>query len=191
MTREKIIEKVQLCLDEVNGLSEGRTMLDPQIEGQLDSSAVSLLMLLPSFLCGPVSATPAVSNNILTLPSDFLKLGRVRLNTWDNYINIPLPESHPRMAYENYSVLKAHAGNPLAVIKTKDGGKSLYVAPTGELEEFTYVKRPSAAEVLPDDIIDMLSWHTAERIYRTHGEVQLAQVCRLHLDELVQNAQKP
>ena len=190
MTREQIIEKVQLCLDEVNGLSEGRTILDPQIEGQLDSSAVSLLMLLPSFLAGPVSDTPAVSGNTVTLPSDFLKLGKIKLDTWNNIINIPLPESHPRMNYENYLVLKAHANNPLAVIQKKDGVQYLYVSPKGELDEFSYIKRPEAAEDLDDTVIDMLAWHTAERIYRTHGEAEMAQVCRLHLDETIENALK-
>lgn len=192
MTRNEIIQKVQLCLDEINGLSEGQTIMDVQIEGQLDDSAVSLLQLLPSFLGDPVAPTvvPTVTDHIIALPADFLKLGHVKLASWKRDIVTALPMGHPRVMYEDYDYLRANKNNPLVAIKNEAGTKKLYVAPVedGDTVTLFYVKRPTAAETLPDKLIDMLSWHTAERIFTSYGEQDKVTLAKTRLNELIQTA---
>jgi len=188
--RKDIIEKVRLCLDEVSTLSEGTTIADPQIEGQLDDSAVSLLKLLPSILC-PIttpSPLPEVDNDIITCPSDFIKLSEVKLDTWYNSVEIPLPIAHPRTRMESYQFLAAMPSNPLVAIKKKEDGFYLYVRPEGSIEVFNYVKRPEKAEDLTEEVWDMLAWHAAERIYAAHGEERGAALCKGRLEELIKTS---
>lgn len=192
MTREQIIQKVQICLDEINGLSEGQTIMDVQIEGQLNDSAVGLLQLLPSFLGNPAAASPApaVTQHIVSMPADFLKLGHIRLTSWKRDIQTPLPMGHPRVMYEDYQYLRATPNNPLVAIKDEAGVKKLYVAPvaTGDTVTLFYVKRPAAAEALADNLLDMLAWHTAERIFTAYGEQDKVTLAKTRLNELIQTA---
>ncbi len=192
MTRAEITAKVQLCLDEINGLSEGQTIMDAQIEGQLDDSAVSLLLLLPSFLSDPVAPEAAlpITGGVITMPDDFLKVGTLKLTSWGVHIEKPLPISHPRVSYESYGYLKATPNNPLAAIKNEAGSIKILLAPVAESDsvELFYVARPEAAEDLADKLIDMLAWHTSERIFTAYGETEKSMAAKARLEEIVKNS---
>lgn len=190
MDRTSIIGKVQVALDEINGLSEGQTIMDAQIEGQLNDSAVSLLMLLPSFLCVTEHIEPTVTTGKFEAPTDYLKISHVESTGWDIPVTVPVPNSHKRVAMETIPYFKATPNNPLLIMEEKDGKKIFTPKPYADADVISlyYVERPAAAEDVDDRYIDMLAWHTAERILSAYSETQKVQVCRARLEELIQTA---
>jgi hypothetical protein len=204
MNRQQIINLVRAKMDEINPLDNGQTVVDPQIDAQLDNSAVSLLELLPSVLAHPVSDTtaPEVQNLIpnksvdVVCPADFLRLHRLRLNFWDRALTTLLPAGHPVEYRQDYYFIRANPRRPVGILYNIEGRDTIvcYPAPTGltlpDIHEFVYVKRPAYAQDLPDALIDMLGWHAAALIYSIHGQGEFASLANSKLTEMIQTKLK-
>ncbi len=207
MTRSQIIQVVRARLDEINPLDQGTTILDPQIDAQLDSAAVSLMELLPSIMAYPATASPTLVNHVpgisidIECPTDFLRLHRLRLGhvtdslkQWTRSVTDLLPAGHPKVDTQQYKHVKATLHKPFGVLKRgatdiitcyPDCGGSI---DDHSVAEFMYVKRPvdpitnqPKAEVLNDNLIDMLAWKAAEVIHSIHGQGNFAEMCRNNL----------
>lgn len=192
MTRDQIKAVVRAKMDEVNPLDQGTTILDPQIEAQLDYAATNLLETLPSILALPVVASPLPepANLIEDLsvdvpcPTDFLRLHKLKLDHWNRHISDLLPANHPRIDLQIYKHLKATINKPAGVL-SHNGTVDIVTCypPTGEtagandVSEFIYVKKPDNAEALDDSLIDMLAWHASGLIYSIHGQGEFAKLC--------------
>ncbi len=203
MDRADIIEAVRAKLDEINPLDEGTTIMDPQIDAQLDAAAVDLVETLPSVLAYPIEAEymPEPENLIQDLsvdipcPSDFVRLHKLRLEHWTRSIYELLPPDDPKILLQDYVHMRATMRRPFGVLTRGDGVDIItcYPPPEGEdnliyveVSEFMYVPLPSAAEELNDGLIDMLAWNAAGIIYGIHGEPALAEAARGKLAEMIQ-----
>lgn len=195
MTRNQIIEKVLAKMDEMNTISEGATIVDYQVASELDSSAVELMTILPPHLCNPSSTSPTVTNGMITCPNDFLRIAELEMSAWDKSLTSLVLSNDPRVTYSLYNYYKPSAKYPLAVLKNTAGATAPFykikVEPwtAGDtVVTFTYIKRPSAAEVLDDSLIDLFSWLCASRVYRVHGEHDMAKNCEEKFISMVQTA---
>lgn len=205
MTRANIINVVLAKMDEVHPFDQGETITDVQIGKQLDSSAVSLIEMLPSVLANPVSADPlpTVTNYSegfsldLTCPSDFVRIHRLKLTEWTRPVIELMPDGISLLYQQDYDYIKATIRRPAAALYRKDGTEYItcYPAPdaeptAGHVDEFVYVKKPTAAETLSDDLIDMLAWHCAAVIYTISRQGEYAQVCYARLNEIISSKLK-
>lgn len=151
-----------------------------------------------------VKYTPAVENFIpfnkadIVCPDDFLKIHRVRLDYWQKPIYNLLYDQHPKVVMEDYRYIKSTPLKPTGVLYAysevvEDELKETYhieCYPVGgeapQVEDFMYVRTPNTAEELHFDLMDMLAWHTAGRIYAIHGETNNTTLCSGKLKELIQ-----
>ena len=204
MNREAIIEIVRAKMDEINPLDQGTTILDPQIDAQLDAAAVDLIETLPAVLAYPVEAGPVDPENLvddmsidIPCPDDFIHLHKLKLSHW----TIPIYHvTHPddqKVLLQNYKHLKATIRKPFGVLTSKGDNYVITCYPPPEsnityaqVEEFMYVASPLAAEELNDNLIDMLAYNAAGIIYTVHGQPQLAELCRAKLAEMIQKKNK-
>ncbi len=184
MTRNEILAKVMSRMDEVSEFSSGQNVVNYQVEKELDDAAVELVSILPVHMAFPVSATPSLSGGYIECPSDFLRLSTLALSSWDKKVTSCALPGDIRESYQMYDYLASDTKNPLAVLYNTAAGNyriKVYPSEDGEyedsLDEFTYVQRPSAAEDLDDALMDMFSWLCAARVYRVHGEPELAAIC--------------
>lgn len=198
MTRNNIIEAVKAKLDEIHPLQAGGTLVDPQIDKQLDDAAISLIEMLPSALARPieplsfpgnVNYKAGVSIDV-ECPADFVRIHRLRLTHW----NIPVTELQPdtgRLARSQlYKYLQGTENNPVAALYTIGAQEVIRCYPPPQedvqcVEEFIYVRRPNVAEDLDDSLIDMLSWKAASVIYMIHGQADASSACMNRLTMLV------
>ena len=210
MTRNEIIELVKAKLDEVHPLQAGQTIVNPQIEQQIDGVAVSLVEFLPSVLAFPVSAsdTPALLNYVpgmsidVQCPADFVRLHRLRFAHWMRPVVGLSPDGTKLLYQQDYDYLKSTVRRPSAALYTKDNTDFItcypgprpaddpdcltdYPNPGDALVEFVYVQRPAAAEDLHDDLIEMLAWKVAADIYLIHGQADASTMCSQRLSSLV------
>ncbi len=197
MTRSAIKDIVRAKMDELHP-GEGETIQDAQIEAQLDASAVLLVEVLPSRLAYPVSASPSLDNEVdglsvdVVCPADFIKIHRLRLEGWTNHVT-RLAEDTERIHQEQgYDMLRATVRRPVGVLSS--GGAQYHITcypakgdGTDSIEDFMYVKRPTAAETLNDNLIELLAWQTAASIYLIAGQVDMSGACTQKLTTLIQS----
>ena len=205
MTRSQIIALVQAKMDEVHPFAQGETITDVQIEKQLDVSAISLVEMLPSVLANPTSASPMPDTSNfkesfsidIKCPADFIRLHRVKLDAWQRPVVELYPDGDKLFYQQDYDYIKATIRRPMAALYRKDGFEYItcYPAPaeapeSGHISEFVYVKSPTAAETLPDNMIEMLAWKCSANIYSITRQSDLAQVCDARLNEIIQSKLK-
>jgi hypothetical protein len=209
MTRANIIELVQATMDEVHPFDQGETITDVQIDKQLELSAVLLMEMLPSVLANPTSATVGtltVSNHTsgvsldIKCPADFIRIHRIKLLDWVRPVIELMPDGIRLLYEQDYDYLRATIRRPKAALYRKDTFDYItcYPAPVipetdppaSYISEFVYVQKPTAAETLPDDLIEMLAWKCASKIYSISRQADLAQVCDARLSEIVQSKLK-
>ena len=194
MTRDQIIAIVRAKMDEINPLDQGNTIKDPQIDAQLDFATINLMETLPSILAYPVEETVDAENLIEDLsidvvcPSDFLRLHKLKLFSWNRSIYSLLPADHPRIDLQIYKHLKATVNRPVGVISRSADGDIITCYPPPDdtlyvVEEFLYVRRPENAQSLNEQLIDLLAWNAACIVYSIHGEGNFSKLC---LDRLAQ-----
>jgi hypothetical protein len=195
MTRNQLIEKVLARMDEMNTMSEGATIVDYQVEAELDNSAVELMTILPPYLCAPSTATPAVTAGEIACPTDFLRIAELKMSGWDRPVSSLIPINHQRVTYSLYDYYKPSAKYPSGVLKNTGSSSGamfkIKVEPwkTGDtVATFIYVKRPANAEAIPDELADIFAWLCASRVYRVHGEHDMAKNCEEKLVSLVQTS---
>ncbi len=189
MTRDQIIDAVRAKMDEINPLAAGTTILDPQIDAQLDNAAVALVDALPSILAHPEDAGAVDAKNLIedlsvdvVCPSDFVRLHKLKLTHWNRTVSDLLPANHPQVDLQIYRHLKATANRPVGVLSRDENGYIITCYPPPDdllyaVEELLYVKKPANAQALDDDLIDLLAWQAAGTIYTIHRQAELAGVC--------------
>jgi hypothetical protein len=200
MTRDQIKAIVKARMDEINPLDQGTTILDPQIEANLDFAAVNLLEALPSILAHPVPGSPIPTNLIpnysvtIPCPSDFLRLHRLRLPNWNRSISELLSDNDPAVDLQFYKHLKATVNKPIGVLVRGAAQYNIICYPPddipGTVAEFLYVAKPANAQALNDDLVDLLAWNAAGIIYSIHGQGENANLCTQMLQGLIQAKMK-
>ena len=193
MTRDEITQTVKARMDEISP-TEGVTILDPQIEAELDNCANQLVEMLPSWLCNPETGVPTITTHtadesvVIQCPLDFVKIHRMTLSNWTRPIFSARRYAETERRLENYEHIRATERTPWAMyisdtmLECYPGGRS---QPT--VTEFSYVVRPDNAEDLADNMIDMLAWLVAAKVYAVHGEGQLSELASAKLKELIES----
>ncbi len=204
MYRELIIEAVRAKMDEINPLDQGETIVDPQIEAQLDGAAIDLLEKLPSILCSPVVAEDVEPENFIAemsvdipCPANFIRLHRLRLGNWVRGISDLLPQNDPQVLLQDYKHLKATIRRPIGVLSRNVDGDVITCYPPPdvvyanevEVAEFLYVDKPDDVEEMlsnKPDLLEMFVWNCAAIVYVIHGQGANAEACNKKLVEMIE-----
>ena len=197
MTRSELIEKVATVLDEINPLEQGETIANQQIDKQLDGAADSLVRMLPSSIAFPETGTPTVRNFIadfsveLECPADFVRLHRLKLKDWIRSISSLSPDGDQLLLKQDYKYVKSTFRRPMASIHNEDGTDIITCYPPpeesgDEVVEFLYVKKPSNAQSINTELMDMLAWHCAGIVYSVSGQSEHAELCRNRLAAMIE-----
>lgn len=210
MTRTQIIDLVRAKMDEIHPFAQGDTIVDPQIDAQLDSAAVKLMEGLPSVLAFPVSATVgdlSVTNHIseysldIECPDDFIRLHRLKLTGWTRPVIELIPDGSRLLYEQDYEMIRATVRRPKAALYNMGGVDyiSCYPAPeipdpvppgTVYINEFVYVQKPDAAEDLNVALMDMLAWKVAGEIYAIARQKEDALMCYERLNLIISDKLK-
>lgn len=192
MTRTEIIEAVKAKMDEVHPLDAGVTIVDPQIDKQLDQAAKSLLGMLPVSLCDPIKGGPGSTNfenypfeidkkeryTEIKCPDNFYRLYMLRLKGWHKGITSLLPP--------NSYIRRTTSRTPYGIYYNAGGDQYIKCyPPSAEVEDFLFIAEPGAAETLDDGLLEFLAWHTASVVFSIAGQDKEAQSCSVRLMETI------
>lgn len=170
MTIDSIIKKVRLCFDEYSTTNDfENTSMDDIIKDKIGDAIRWICLYAPSELLGGSNSsdtgalkdveTNATSDGVfqIALPTDFLKLVRVRVSGWGKVIKEPIKEDSGEYLCGTNSVSSPTKDRPQAAIIEKSK-KILEVNPAtkGDVVEYTYISdlssNSSSATSASDDV---------------------------------------
>jgi len=201
MTNEQITDLVLRYMDDVSPDIDNDIIVNvvhPLIPSHIDYAALRLLEILPVFMQSTYTPTslPAIPEQksdylLLQCPSDFIKLGRVKLPGWTRAVSHAYNEYSPGSQAQSFRYLGGTNLRPTAVLVQVDGGKyALELRPVSGgtyPDVFMYVKKRKANE-LEDQLIDPLVWLIAARLFDSMQNPNASKICMQQLTNYIQGA---
>lgn len=168
MTVGEIINAVRWCFDEEqtdsadfrNASGNDCTLMDNIIKSKIGDAVRWISLYAPSDILGGSdtasintgimtdatmypTAISGTTGGMLTMPSDFIRLVRVRVSGWHRAVKDPIAEdSDEYLQLRDVNGAEATADRPMAAIIDK-ATKEVEVWPTGSSAEITYISEPS------------------------------------------------
>lgn len=195
MTRENIIKQILLRIDEISPFQDADIIDNNLIDGLLNETAEDVLMKLPLHLL-PTSTPGSWQVQIddylmiITLPSDFLRLIKLKLSGWNKPVNELLPEEHPKFQLQyNNKYLRGTVNRPIAFIvnSTTNASKQIFAfgkGTTNAVSQFYYCKK-LVAELIPDNILEPMFYMGAFKVLVAMEKPEVAKVAMTQFENFV------
>lgn len=207
MTREELIKKVALKMDEISSSDDvivpvnagDNNPLYTQINSLLNESINDVLMKAPVYRIKQSVKSlskPSLgrtkgdlrSTAIFTLPEDFLRLVSIESGSWNRPISDLAYEGDEVSKRQHNKFLVAKSDKPVGVLcRNTTGGLSITCYsfdPSANVSAtLFYVERysgdtDSVSEVNLDDyMIDIVSWACAGRVFAAQGDMNKGKIC--------------
>lgn len=190
MVRGELINAVKTKVDEVAPADEGVMFMqssddkpvDNFVDGLLDESAKEVLMFAPSskldgVLCTDVPHGDKDGSGYVFLPDDFLRLLEFKMAEWKISVCDFVEKDSPVGRMQGNKYLRGGVCKPVCVLGRREGRRVLeyYSVRKHEVEHFVYVGLV-AAEDVPVDFQDVLSWWCASRVLQIAGKANESQM---------------
>lgn len=208
MTRANIIKKVKVKLEEFSNFENQsfvlgddplKKPLDSYIEETLDEATREVLMVVPLWLLSKQakSILPRVRviddiygrHGEIELPSDFVRLVNIKLNSWNREVNDGLnliSHSHPRYKEQRNPATRGRLDKPVAVLC--NGKMELYGAAAGdEIEYFAYIPETKAEEA-DNSLVEFIVLNTAIKIMGIFDDIDGAKLLQEQLNDKIKIA---
>jgi hypothetical protein len=204
MTREELIKKVALKMDEISSSDDvivsvnagDNNPLYTQINSLLNESVNDVLMKAPIFrLHGHVetlstSDTTEIFNSrkaaIISVPDDFLRLVSISDKAFQRPITVLAIEGDDIDKKQHNKHLVAKAAKPVAVIGNSASGRTIVCYSYGSDDNVSpsmlYIKRYDS-ESMSDDanldeyMVDVVSWVCAGKVFAAQGDIAKGKTC--------------
>lgn len=194
MTRENIIKQILLRIDEISPFQDADIIDNNLIDGLLNETAEDVLMKLPLHLL-PTTTVPymsVVTEAILTkfqLPTNFLRLIKLRLASWIKPVNELLPEEHPKFQLQyNNKYLRGTVNRPIAfIVNASTSDKQVYCfgkGATNTISELYYCKKTDPDQ-MPDNILEPMFYIGAFKVLVAMEKPEVAKVAMTQFENFV------
>ena len=206
MTREELIKKIALKMDEISSSDDvivpvnasDNNPLYTQINNLLNESVNDVLMKAPIFRLHDhveVSSTSTPGETfdksrkiaIIAVPSDFIRLVSITDTAFQRPIVELAIEGDDIDKRQHNKHLIAKSAKPVAVIGRGDSGRIIicysYDVSATPNPTLSYIKRydndkdTTAETGLDDYMIDLVSWVCAGRVFAAQGDMNKGKIC--------------
>jgi len=165
------------------------------IEAELDACYRLMLEMLPTDMLKLTKVVINLDTNEsyseITCPTDYIKMARVKLSSWENDCTKAIKEGSNKHFQQYFAFLKGTWVQPTAVEIKQETGYSLQLRPPmldtkkhKPVATLHYVKLSNMTE-LDRYQVDALAWITASKVYSITGEGDLAKLCNEHLNLMI------
>lgn len=206
MTREELIKKVALKMDEISSSDDvlvqvtdsDNNPLYTQINGLLNEAVNDVLMKAPTYrlhtqtveykecdINGIFNDTRKVA--VITLPSDFIRLASISDESFQRPIVDLAISGDDTDNRQHNKYLVAKNSKPVAVISGGSGKRTITCYSYGTSDSpspvMLYIKRydndrdTSAETDLDEYMIDVVSWVCAGKVFAAQGDVNKGKIC--------------
>lgn len=201
-TRDNIIRKAYLCIDEVYPDSTNQDMPAFNIDEFIDQAARIVIMLAPTRALG--AGTDMLKHEeleiettddgmaVLSLPSTFKRLISICANEWPHSVNVALDSDSPKYLQQGNKVLRGSLQRPVVFLlegNTKMEVYSVKKMPIAidSFKEFKGLLFDKVDDNYPEKLHDITAWKTAELVLSTFNNIEAAQMCQNHVQEILQS----
>ena len=187
MTRDDLIDKIKVKMDEITPFDDGVTFAGTDIkpivsyiEDYLQSSCDDLLMICPLYLCGKtefdgdITDGETLNNRIigeLEVPDDFLRVHTVKMSGWERPVHISIGVEDADYQFQLNPYTMGGSAKPV-IVKTPEL-LYLYSYLDGDTcSEKTYVARVDMTDStidINDSLINPLCALVAANVYGVFG----------------------
>jgi hypothetical protein len=185
MSRETIIKKALVCIDEV---SQGADVYP--VDKFVDEAIRYVVDYLPLYRLGEGASLDtssfSVSHGVVSmpLPADFGRLISFKMEDWKRRAEI-ISEESPRYRQMSNKVLQGNPSRPIVAVCRNKGVLEAYTTKMKDATaEGTYM--PYDAEMFSSYMEDVAAWKLAEIVLMAISDVNNAQVCGTRVIELMQ-----
>lgn len=192
MTRQELVNMVKTKVDELSPLDgeivafglQNDKPVDSLADGLLDECAQEVLMKAPSLKVegteeGGVSAQGNKDGSgYVVLPEGFLRLLEFRMSEWERPVTVAAEAGSETALMQGNRYLRGGLCKPVCVYGKRGGANVLEyytVKKSHVIDRFVYVKE-CAAENVPVELQDVLTWWCASRVLQIFGNVNGAQL---------------
>ena len=207
MTREELIKKVALKMDEISSSDDvivpvnasDNNPLYTQINNLLNEAVNDVLMKAPIYrlqsqtsLCSNVPTIVELFNNTrkaakISLPEDFIRLVSISDDAFQRPIVDLAFEGDVVDKKQHNKHLVAKSAKPVAVLSNTNGGRHIYCYSYDSSDSpnpsLLYIKRydndkeTSADTDLDGYLIDLVSWVCAGKVFAAQGDINKGKIC--------------
>lgn len=202
MSRDSIIKKAYLCIDEVYPENNNYQDMDLFNVGEyLDQAARIIVKIVPIRALGPGVDLKKEDIDItihddgaceVTLPSTFERLISVQAHDWAYPLTMAFDGDSPKYQQQYNRVLRGTKHRPIAFLV--NGGEKLVLYSTEKttvandaIKEFRGFMFESVDDNYPTRLHDITAWKTAELVLSAMNDVPAAQICQAKTQEILES----
>ena len=187
MTRTELSEIVKSKIDELTpfdgGLvlitapgNTGNNPIETYIDQFLDESSKETLLeashhVLPLTVLSTIAYDLTNKKATITLPTDYLRVGYLKFSSWYQSVYSALYPGDPDYLKQFNRWLRGSKVRPAATWVNEAGiAKLICYGVTSNTGNEAYYVAETAAEDMPDKLIDSLTWHCASQTLQVFGK---------------------
>ena len=193
MTRNEIINKVRVCMDEISPFENIEVINNPMIDSLLEDTANDLLLIVPepevagllkSMLGLTLSTNTSKGYGHIELPSNFLRAFNLKFSQWERPVTTFMNTTDPSYKLQWNKFTMSRGVKPIAYITTLDY-EGVYFnrieyfgmpeASSQTLDYGSYVNRVTDVGDISDNLIDPLCWLVASKAFSIIENQQASQ----------------
>jgi hypothetical protein len=197
MTRQEIIQRIFIKMDEASALEVGASIEQPQIDSILNEATIKTLLLVPVRLLFKDSKTitadgTAINNETgyFTLPDDFVRLVVLQMKVWEKPVHQHLTPAHELYAFQSDPFSRGSTTKPLCFINVGASGAILeyYSVKNNDhtVKTFRYMDNVEPEEISDTQLLNCVEWQCASMVFGVYGRGDASQYCMKMLAEIIQ-----
>lgn len=200
MTREELIRKVALKMDEISSSDdvivsvgiEDNNPLYTQIDNFLNESVNDVLMKAPIYRLYDCLGTASAESDadfatgrvvaFFSVPRDFLRFVSIEDDLFQRPIVELSIEGDDVAKRQHNKFLVARKAKPVAVISTSDSAGRIITCYSYDKEDkprptMTYVRQYYGNDLLNEYLIDIVTWVCAGKVFAAQGDLNKGKLC--------------
>lgn len=192
--RKYIIAKALRCIDEVYPDDNDANGPHFPLEEFIDEAGRRVLLAAPlhaipnrAALTECVLRPHADGSGEIDLPGDFLKLARLRMESWQRPVLATIPEEHPAARRQYHPVTRGGTAKPV-VLLTHGGTRLRYFSVTEarhRIAEGEYIAYTSLDDTYPERLAEATAWMLAALVAGVANDTNGAKAAEARATEIL------
>lgn len=194
--RNEIAEKALVCIDELPAASCKANASFFPVDRMLDEAARWVVRAVPLKALGPGKELPVQSlearedgTGSLSLPDDFVRLLRMRMEGWRRPVVVPIRDTDDAYVQQFNHVLRGGESKPVVALCEDDRRLEYFSSSKGadaKIAEARYFGFTEVNDDYPERLADITAWKTAELVLAVMNDTAAMQICAGKVTEILQ-----
>ena len=188
--KESIVARASRCIDEVYPSPNDINAPFLPIEQFIDEAANWVIRVVPVRALGKgTKATVSGSNGVADMPESFCRLISFTCKSWHRPVIVPIYDTDAVYLQQANPYTRGTAHRPVVAICEGETKIEFYPAIDASATMLYFKfdpKKNSDWENIPEILVPVIAWKTAEVVLTSISSIASAQACQAKVNELIQ-----